>query len=81
MRKLKLAEQFSDIDTSEKDDTEKKLCRRERAKKRHYTSDSNSESEESCINQEITRQKIPPLPKKCKRTATDYFKNITKGTD
>lgn len=44
MRKLKIAEQFSDIDSSGKNDTEKKIGRRERAKKKYlYSSDSEDE--------------------------------------
>jgi len=60
VRKLKLAEQFSNIVTSGKDDTEKKLYRR--AKRRYcYISDS---EEESSINDkdEITCKKISLLP-------------------
>lgn len=59
MRKLKLAEQFSDIDTSGKDDTAKKLYRRERAKKKYYTSDS---EEESHTSSKLACKEIPSLP-------------------
>lgn len=75
MRKLKLAEQISDIESG-KDDTDKKMCRRNRAKRR-FTSSSEEEDfeneateeedseEKSRITQEIYKKKpskIPPLP-------------------
>ncbi|XP_067206773.1 uncharacterized protein [Linepithema humile] len=59
IKKLKIAEQFSDIDSG-KNDIEKKISRRERAKKRnYYTSDSENES---CHKQKKTCKEIPPLP-------------------